>query len=75
MAESIARRVGGMKIGKMSQKELLKILLSLQSDIANFRTTANAIVLDLRALANNTGSANNTVQITAANVAAMNTTV
>lgn len=53
MAESVKNRVGGAHIGAMSDKELIKLLLAVRSDLL-------AVALDLanvQIVLNNVGSA------------------
>ena len=79
MSASIKQRMGGSKIGEMSNKELTKLLQAAQADLAAIRTavsaavtdatavqnTLNALIVDVAGVSNNTGSANNTYQLTA----------
>jgi hypothetical protein len=43
MAESIKNRVGGSHIGAMSDKELLKLLLAVRSDLVSLQTVVNNV--------------------------------
>jgi hypothetical protein len=78
MTESVKNRIGASHLGKMSQTELLKLVLAIRSDLVNLNTvvstnlisavgniqaSVNNLVSDVTKISNNTNSANNTVQI------------
>jgi len=76
MAQSIKKRMAASHIGHMSDRELRQLfsaalvdLTALRTTVASLVTAHNAAVTDLQKISNNTGAANNTVQVSSAAVA------
>jgi L-ribulose-5-phosphate 3-epimerase UlaE len=76
----VKQRLGGSHIGKENDKQLRKLFLAIQADLAALQTVQNNVIdglnnvavqvvalhADIVKVSNNTNAANNTVQITAA---------
>lgn len=87
MSESIKQRAGAMT-GERNSQQLRKLLeaalvdvtalktavTALLVDVNNLRVQHNAVRVDLAGISNNTGSANNTYQLTAVAAAAATAT-
>jgi len=74
---SIKTRVAHSHLGNLSNKELKKLFDAALVDLTAMRTTVsslvtahNAAVTDLQKISNNTGAANNTVQVSSVAVTA-----
>jgi len=74
---SIKTRVAHSHLGNLSNKELKKLfdaalvdLTAMRTTVASLVTAHNAAVTDLQKISNNTGAANNTVQVSSVAVTA-----
>ena len=77
---SIKTRVAHSHLGNLSNKELKKLfdaalvdLTAMRTTVASLVTAHNAAVTDLQKISNNTGAANNTVQVSSVAVTAAST--
>lgn len=75
MTESVKKRVGALHIGSMSEKEVLKLLLAMQSDLATLATHVNNIGAAVNNIKTNCSNATVNINIGTFTAANLNTQV
>lgn len=75
MAESVKNRIGGSHLGVRDEKELIKLLLAMRSDLATLATHVNNMGAALNNIKTNCSNATVNVNIGSLTAANLNTQV